>query len=185
MAPRLSLSTWSLIIFRPFATELTQKRTGARNKSAWACQQDCTCRRCGSLSADFSNRSCIAERTRTIHERRPTRSEDVLDYYRDTVHYIPHPLVYAPDGYDDRGGGRLPGICPRRLWLPAESYPENGRPARQWTANLNAIQRRFRDQRVLRMSGNSSDRLEAYGILPSDYIRIAEPAARRSTIAPV
>jgi hypothetical protein len=103
------------------------------------------------------------------HVTAPTRSEGVLDYYRVTVHHIPHPLVYAPDGYDDEVVVVCPGFVledygylpttPKDVPLPGGGPPVRSNDASAVMAYWNVKQ--------------FFDRLRAYGIRPSDYFRIA------------
>ncbi|BAR55008.1 hypothetical protein ACVIWV_000440 [Bradyrhizobium diazoefficiens] len=105
-----------------------------------------------------------------VRDRRPTRPEAVLDYYyRRTVHNIPHPLVYAPDGYDDEvvvvcpgfvleDHAHLPGT-PKDVPLPGSGPPVRSNDASAVMAYWNVKQ--------------FFNRLRAYGMSPSAYFRIA------------
>jgi hypothetical protein len=150
-----------------FATELTQSENGLHNSPLGVVGKI-------ALVADARARTFpidpASQKVSTdLHKRRPTRSEGVLNGYRRTVRHIPHPLVYAPDGYDDEVVVVCPGFVledygqspttPKNVPLPGGGPPVQSNDASAVMAYWNVKQ--------------FFDRLRAYGIRPVDYFRIA------------
>jgi hypothetical protein len=150
-----------------FATELTESENGLNNSPLQLVSKI-------ALVADAGRARIfpidpVSKDTTDLHERRPTRSEGVLDYYRETVHHIPHPLVYAPDGYDDEVVVVCPGFVLEDYGQPPTTpkdvpLPGGGPPVRSNDAS--AVMAYWNVKQFF-------DRLRAYGIRPSDYFRIA------------
>jgi hypothetical protein len=105
--------------------------------------------------------------THLIHKRRPTRSEAVLDGYR-RLYNVPDPLVDASGGQDDEVVVVCPGFVLEDFGqLPATKKSADltgGPPVRSDDAS--AVEAYWNVKQFF-------DRLRAYGILPSDYFRIA------------
>jgi hypothetical protein len=151
-----------------FATELTQSENGLNNSPLRLVSKTALVADAGPARI-FPIDPASQKGATDLHERRPTRSEGVLDYYRETVHDIPHPLVYAPDGYDDEVVVVCPGFVledygyppttPKDVPLPGGGPPVQSNDASAVMAYWNVKQ--------------FFDRLRAYGIPPSDYFRIA------------
>ena len=128
-------------------------------------------------SADFPDRSRIAEGCDTSRSQAAADTLDrVLDGYR-TVHNIPDPLVYAPDGYRDEVVVVCPGFVLEDFGQP---------PTTQKSANLaGGPPVRSNDASAVEAYWNVKqffDRLRAYGIRPIDYFRIA-PLSTRSSLS--
>jgi hypothetical protein len=149
-----------------FATELTQSENGLNNSPLGLVSKIALVADAGRARI-FPIDPASQKDATDLHKRRPTRSEGVLDGYRATVHHIPHPLVYAPDGYDDEVVVVCPGfvlqdhppITPKDVTLPGGGPPVRSNDASAVMAYWNVKQ--------------FFDRLRAYGIRPSDYFRIA------------
>jgi hypothetical protein len=105
-----------------------------------------------------------------LHHRRPTRSDDVLDYYRTPVRVPsrPRPLVYRPDGYDDEVVFVCPGFVLEDYGLAPNtrksvSLPGGGPPVR--SNDSSAVMAYWNVKQFF-------DRLRAYGLPPDDYFRV-------------
>ena len=149
-----------------FVTELTQSENGLHNSPLGLVSKIALVADAGRARI-FPIDPASQKDATDIHKRRPTRSEGVLNSYRTTVHHIPHPLVYTSSGHDDEVVVVCPGfvlddhppITPKDVPLPGGGPPVRSNDASAVMAYWN-VKEFF-------------DRLRAYGILPSDYFRIA------------
>jgi hypothetical protein len=107
-----------------------------------------------------------------LHHRRPTRRAVVLDYYRVTVPRLPSrptPLTYAPNGYPDDIVFVCPGFVLEDYGLApatpkAVDLPGGGPPIR--SNDSSAVMAYWNVKELF-------DRLNAYGLAPNTYFRIA------------
>ena len=150
------------------ATELTQSKDGLESSPLALVSKIALVADAAGPARIFPIDPASQENAPDLRKRRPTRSERVLDGYRTQVQYIPDPLVYAPDGYDDEVVVVCPGFVLEDHGLgpttPKSADLTGGPPVRSNDAS--AVEAYWNVKQFF-------DRLRAYGLPPDSYFRIA------------